>query len=155
MISWIITSILFSLPIWFWTSLALSGLFVYVIAGYLDTIPTINIRAEIFRLCGIAAMIIGIFMWGGSSMSVVYKAQIEEQKEKVRIAEAKSQQVNIVIQEKIVEKVKYIQQKQKVVTQYIDREVIKYDTKFIPGGMCEIPKEFVKSLNDAATGDVK
>jgi hypothetical protein len=28
--------------------------------------------------------------------------------------------------------------------------VIKYDTKFAPGGVCEIPKEFIKAINDAA-----
>jgi hypothetical protein len=32
----------------------------------------------------------------------------------------------------------------------VDREVVKYDTKFMPGGICEIPREFIKSHNDAA-----
>ena len=36
------------------------------------------------------------------------------------------------------------------IVKYVDREVVKYDTKFAPGGECEIPKEFIKALNDAA-----
>lgn len=151
MFNWLITNLILSIPAWVWISLAAAGLFAYVAAGFLDRVPTINIQAEIVRLVGIIAMVIGVFMWGGSGISAIYKAQLEEQKEKIRIAEAKSQQVNIVIEEKIVEKVKYIKQKQLVVYQYIDREIVKYDTKFMPGGTCEIPKEFIKALNDAAS----
>lgn len=150
MFNWLITNLILAIPAWAWISLTAVGLFAYVAAGFLDRVPSINIQAEIVRLLGIIAMVIGVFMWGGSGVASIYKAQIEEQKEKVRIAEAKSQKVNIVIEEKIVEKVKYVKQKQLVVYQYIDREIVKYDTKFMPGGTCEIPKEFIKSLNDAA-----
>ena len=36
------------------------------------------------------------------------------------------------------------------VIKYVDRELVKYDTKFAAGGQCEIPKEFIKAHNDAA-----
>ena len=36
------------------------------------------------------------------------------------------------------------------VIKYVDREVVKYDTKFAPGGICEIPKEFFTAHDDAA-----
>ena len=40
--------------------------------------------------------------------------------------------------------------KQIIVKQYIDREIVKYDTKFAPGGQCEIPKEFIDAHNQSA-----
>jgi hypothetical protein len=36
------------------------------------------------------------------------------------------------------------------IIKYIDREIVKYDTKFLPGGECKIPKEFIESHNKAA-----
>ena len=52
--------------------------------------------------------------------------------------------------EKIVKQTEYITTRGKDIVKYVDREVVKYDTKFASGGQCEIPKEFIKALNDAA-----
>ena len=41
------------------------------------------------------------------------------------------------------------------VIEYVDREVVKYDTKFVPGGECEIPPEFVTAVNSAAERPTK
>lgn len=150
MFTWIITHILFSLPVLFWVSMAMIGFIVYFISGYIGKIPVLNIQAGLIRIIGVIAMVIGVFMWGGSGVAAIYKAQIEEQKEKIRIAEAKSQKVNVIVEEKIVEKIKYIRGKTEYITRYVDKEIIKYDTKFVPGGACEIPKEFIRALNAGA-----
>lgn len=155
MFSWLITNLLFSIPTWIWTSIALVGLFIYLAAGFFDRIPTINLQAELARILGVLAMVFGVFMWGGSGFASVYKAQLEEKQKALEIAEEKAKQVNVVIEERIVYKDKIIKQKQQIVYRYIDREVIKYDTKFVPGGACEIPKPFINALNAGASGNTE
>ena len=55
-----------------------------------------------------------------------------------------------VVIEKVVTKTKVVKEKGQEVTKYVDREIVKYDVKFAPGGECEIPKEFIKAHNEAA-----
>ena len=69
---------------------------------------------------------------------------------KVAVAEVQSKEENIKIVEKVVTKTKIIKSRGEDIVKYVDREVVKYDTKFAPGGECEIPKEFIKAINDAA-----
>ena len=57
---------------------------------------------------------------------------------------------NIKIVEKVVNKVQIVKTRGQDIVKYVDREIVKYDTKFAPGGVCEIPKEFVEAHNRAA-----
>ena len=79
-----------------------------------------------------------------------WEARVKELEVKVKVAEEKSQQVNKKIVTKIVTKNKIIKEKGDEVVKYIEREVVKYDTKFLPGSECEIPKEFIQAINKAA-----
>ena len=69
---------------------------------------------------------------------------------KVAVAEVQSKEENIKIVERVVNKVQIVKTRGEDIVKYVDREVVKYDTKFAPGGICEIPKEFIKAHNDAA-----
>jgi hypothetical protein len=51
----------------------------------------------------------------------------------------------------VVNNTKIVKERGEEVIKYVDKEVVKYDTKFIAGGECEIPKQFIISLNKAAT----
>ena len=79
-----------------------------------------------------------------------WEAKVREMEEKVAAAEAQSKEENIKIVEKVVNKVQIVKTRGRDIVKYVDREVVKYDTKFAPGGVCEIPKEFIKAHNDAA-----
>ena len=79
-----------------------------------------------------------------------WEARVKEMEEKVAAAEVQSKEENIKIVEKVVNKVQIVKTRGQDIVKYVDREVVKYDTKFAPGGACEIPKEFIKALNDAA-----
>ena len=57
---------------------------------------------------------------------------------------------NVKIVEKVVKKLEIVRIQGAEVIKYVDREVIKYDTKFEPGGICELPKEFFIAHNNAA-----
>ena len=79
-----------------------------------------------------------------------WEARVKEMEDKVAVAETQSKEENIKIVEKVVTKTQVIKTRGQDIIKYVDREVVKYDTKFAPGGECEIPKEFIKAINDAA-----
>jgi len=83
-------------------------------------------------------------MLGGAANEEKWLARVAELEKKIAESEVKSEKVNVKLVTKIVTKEKVIREKADTIVQYIDREVVKYDTK------CEIPKEFVKAVNDAA-----
>ena len=89
-------------------------------------------------------------MSGSIYASKDWVARVKEMQAKVVIVEVKSKEENVKIVEKVVKKTEYITRRGQDIIQYVDREIVKYDTKFLPGGECEIPKEFIKSMNDAA-----
>ena len=87
-------------------------------------------------------------------MNQEWTAKVKELEEKIVIAEAKSKEENVKIVEKFIVKQNIIKEKGDEVIRYIDKEIVKYDVKFAPGGQCEIPKEFVDVINKAAK-DIK
>ena len=92
----------------------------------------------------------GLFMVGAIANEVVWQARVKELEAKIAAAEAEAAKETVKIVEKVVTKQKVIKEKGDEVIKYVDREVVKYDTKFLPGGQCEIPKEFIKALNEAS-----
>lgn len=95
-------------------------------------------------------LLYGVYMVGGIANEEVWQARVKEVEEKVAIAEAKSNEENVKIVTKIKYKKKIIHERGEDIIKYIDREIVKYDVKFAPGGICEIPKEFIETLNKAA-----
>lgn len=92
----------------------------------------------------------GLFMVGAISNEEVWQARVKEMEAKVAEAEVQSAKENIKLVEKIVTKTQIVKQKGQDIVKYIDKEIVKYDTKFLPGGQCEIPKEFIEAHNRAA-----
>jgi membrane protein implicated in regulation of membrane protease activity len=95
-------------------------------------------------------VVFGIFMSGSIYASKDWIARVKEMESKVAIVEQQSKEENVKIVTKIVKKTEVVKERGQEIIRYVDREVTKYDTKFLPGGECEIPKEFIKSINDAA-----
>ena len=89
-------------------------------------------------------------MSGAISNEETWRARVLEMEAKVAAAEIESQKETVKIVEKIVKKTEYIKTRGEDIVKYVDKEIVKYDTKFLPGGVCEIPKEFLKAHNDAA-----
>ena len=95
-------------------------------------------------------LLYGIYMVGGIVNEESWRARVVEMEAKVAIAEQQSTSENVKIVTKIKYKKKIVYEKGEDIVKYVDREIIKYDVKFAPGGMCEIPKEFLEALNKAA-----
>jgi hypothetical protein len=115
--------------------------------GQIPFIGTYNIPINII---GVVLIIFGFYMEGAISNEESWQAKVKEMELKVAAAEVKSSKENIKIVEKVVKKTEYITRRGQDIIQYVDKEVVKYDTKFAPSGQCELPKEFIKAINNAA-----
>ena len=141
------------LPNWIFYAVLLAGVFGLVasyLIRFLSFIPFLYVYKTPIQLGSIAAIVIGTFMAGAIYDNDVWEARVKEMEEKVAAAEIQSKEENIKIGEKVVNKVQIVKTRGQDIVKYVDREVVKYDTKFAPGGQCEIPKEFIKAINDAA-----
>ena len=141
------------LPNWIFYAVLLTGVFGLVasyLIRFLTFLPFLYIYKTPIQLSSIAAIVIGTFMAGAIHDNEKWEARVKEMEEKVAAAEAQSKEENIKIVEKVVTKVQVVKTRGQDIVKYVDREIVKYDTKFAPGGECEIPKEFIKAHNDAA-----
>ena len=86
---------------------------------------------------------------------MAWRERVAEVEAKLKVAEEQSAKENVRIQERVVKKTEYITRRGQDIIQYVDREIVRYDTKFAPGGQCEIPREFIKALNQAAEAPPK
>jgi hypothetical protein len=83
-------------------------------------------------------------MAGAIHDNTTWLDRVKDLQLKLKDLEIASQQENIQIEEKIIEKTKIVKERGQDVIKYIDREVVKYDES------CKLPKEFVDALNKAA-----
>ena len=142
--------ILSILPDWVFHAITLAGV-VGIVAGFLlSFIPLVNKYKLPIQILSMLLLAFGVFMEGAILNEQSWKLKVAEVEKQLAEAEAKSQKENVKLVEKLVVKKEYIRTRGRDIVQYIDKEIVKYDTKFMPGGQCEIPKEFYKVLNDAA-----
>lgn len=132
-------------PEWIYYALVVIGLMGIILSRFIPIF-----YRSLAQIIFFTVVVFGIFMSGGAIMNKSYLAEVEAMKQKVAEAEAKSKEENVKIVEKVVTKTKVVKEKGQEVIKYVDREIVKYDVKFAPGGECEIPKEFIKAHNEAA-----
>jgi hypothetical protein len=122
-----------------------------VIAGlFAHRIPVIWQYQLPFRVLGIALLVLGVYFRGGLAVEAEWRERVAEVEARLAVAEQKSVDANTKIDTTAKEKIRVIRGQTQIVRQYIDREVVKYDTKFLSGGQCEIPQEFVRAHNQSA-----
>jgi hypothetical protein len=133
------------LPDWIFYAIGLIGL-VGLFATYLlkfIPIPAIYMYKTPIQLVSVLLIGFATYMSGGIANEEKWNARVKEVEAKVAAAEVESVKQNVKIVEKVVKKTEYITRKGNDVIQYVDREIVKYDSS------CVIPKEFVKAHNDA------
>ena len=139
------------LPDWIFHALLTIGILGYASTFLIRFLPSfVYVYKLPIQLISVGVMAISLYMIGAIAEKAAWEARVKEMEEKVRISEEKSKEANTEIVTKVVTKTKVIREKAKERVAYIDREVVKYDTKFLPGGECEIPKEFIGVINKAA-----
>ncbi len=115
----------------------------------LRLLPAIAGYYRLIQIISIVILCAGIYVKGGYSTEKMWRDRVQEMEEKLKIAEAKSEEVNDVVKEKIVYKNTIIKQKGDEIIKYIDREVIKKEevVKFLE--VCPIPVDIIKLHNEA------
>lgn len=125
---------------WLWWLLLLSGISAFL-ASYLALLKPYQLPLKISGLVVVAGT---IFVLGMLHADKTWQAAARELELKVAAAEAKSQQVNEVIKEKLVTRTQVVRVRGEDTIKYIDREVTKTDVG------CVISPEFVNAHNRAA-----
>ena len=127
----------------------------FVINKLLLWFPAIAGYYRLLQAASVAVFLTGVYLKGGYSTEMRWREEVAEMQKKVDEAQAQAVVTNKKIAEDTGVKVKYIKGRTEYITQYIDKEIVKYDTKFLPGGECEMPREFIKAHNDAAEAPKK
>jgi len=147
---WILHFLPDALILWICNIVLLAGILLTAAAFFIKRIPIINQYRTPAQVLGIALLVVGVYWRGGYAIEMEWRERVAEVEARVAAAEAASREENTKILTKVVTKTQIIRTRGETITKYIDREIVKYDTKFAPGGQCEIPREFIKAINDAA-----
>ena len=140
-LQWILQLIPDSIFVWMTYLLFAAGVVLYVASKMVSWIPLMGQYRLPAELAGVVALIIAAYFYGGVS----YRDQIAEMKQQIQIAEERSQQVNTVIETKIIEKVKVVKE-----NVYITREIVKEVAGQQLDTQCSLPRSTI-SLHDSAS----
>ena len=140
-LQWMLQLIPDSIFVWITYLLFASGVILYVASKLVSWIPLMGRYRLPAELAGVAALVVAAYFYGG----IGYREMVAEMKERVRVAEEKSQQVNTVIETKIVEKIKVVKE-----NVYINREIIKEVAGQQLDAQCSLPRSTI-SLHDSAS----
>jgi hypothetical protein len=125
-------------------ALLVTGLIGMVIGFIGGKIPFVKTYATIIKIVSIVLFCVGLYWKGGYSVEQDWRQRVAELEEKVKDAEAKSQQTNVVIETKIRERTKRVVEKREIVVQKIKEVEKVIDAK------CELDSNVVSILNEAA-----
>ena len=146
---WMLSFIPDSLFIWITYGLMTIGAGLYVASKLVQWIPLMGQYKLPAELIGIVVLLGGVYLFGGYGVEMAWRDKVRQLEEKVKAAEAKSQEVKVQIQEKIVYKTKVVKEKETV---YIDR--IKEIAKEIDA-KCEVDPRVIEELNKASEDPFK
>jgi uncharacterized protein YacL len=135
------------LPVWIIHSLFLVGVAGLLIAFFVQFIPFVNTYRYLIKIVSSILIVLGLFLQGALAYKESTALAVAKLEKKLAEAEAKSQKTNVEIVEKIVKDTEVVRVKGKTITEYVDREVVKYENK------CPLPVEVIRAHNAAATMD--
>jgi hypothetical protein len=128
-----------------------AGVIGTVVGFVLGMIPFVKTYIIPIRILSLLLLSAALYLEGGIADNLIWQARVKEVETKLAIAEAKSQEQNVKIVERIVKKTKKIQGKSRTIIEYVDREVVKNQDVIKYVEMCPaIPEPILKAVNDAA-----
>jgi hypothetical protein len=145
MFSWILSLLPESIFILIYCIMLLAGIVLYVASKLVTWIPMMGQYRLPAEIIGVVLLVIGAYFYGGHGVQKAWLERVAELEAKVKIAEEKSQQVNTVIETKVVEKIKVVKE-----NVYVNREIIKEVAGKQIDASCSLPKSTV-SLHDSAS----
>lgn len=135
--------------LWFCNILLLVGVVLTVLGFFVHKIPFLYQYQLPFKIAGVILLALGVYFRGGYSVEMTWRQRVAELEQKLAAADAKSAEVNTVIQEKVVYRDKIVREQGRVLTEYVDREVV----KMIPAQCDRLPQELIDVHNRAARID--
>jgi len=144
MSEFVVNYILGYIPTWIWPATAGAAAVVYFLAHMLANFPNVKVYAVLIKPVSFAAMLLGVFMYGGAGVTAVYQAEIQQLQNKINVAQQASDDANVAVETKIVTRTKLIHDTKKI---YQDRihEVAK-----VIDAECHLDPDVVSILNSAA-----
>jgi hypothetical protein len=125
-------------------ALLVTGLIGMVIGFVGSKIPFVGAYATIIKIASILLFCIGLYWKGGYSVEADWRQRVAELEEKVKDAEEKSRQTNVVIETKYRDRVKTITEtRERVVEKIKEREKV-------INAKCELDPSVISILNEAA-----
>ena len=148
-IQWMTSLIPDSLFVWIYYIFTIAGVSLYICSKLVEWIPMMGQYKLPAELVGIVLLVVGSYMFGSYGNEMVWRERVAELQAKVKVAEEKSQQVNTVIETKIVTKVKVIKE-----NVYVNREIIKEVAGKQLDAQCTLPKSTVVLHDSASRNEV-
>jgi hypothetical protein len=111
---------------------------------FIRFIPPLFPYAGLVKTLGIVLLVVGVYFKGGYGVEMEWRTKVAEVEAKVAAAEAKSKQVNTVIQKVYVDKVKIVTDTKIV----IQKEIVEKEK--IIDAECKVAPEAITILNEAA-----
>lgn len=133
-----------SFLIWVVNSILLVGLLGTFSSYFIRFIPPLFPYAGLVKTLGIILLVAGVYFKGGYGVEMEWRNKVAEVEAKVAAAEAKSKQVNTVIQKVYVDKVKIVTDTKIV----IQKEIVEKEK--IIDAECKVAPEAITILNEAA-----
>ena len=149
---WMLSLIPDSFFIWITYILFAIGAALYIVSKLVEWIPKL-VLPSIYRLpielVGVVMLVVGAYMFGGYDTEMSWRAKIKEMEDRVKVAEEKSQQVNTVVETKVITKIKVIKQ-----NVYQNREIIKEVVGKQLDSSCTLPVSTVVLHDSASRNEV-
>ena len=144
-LGWMTSLIPDSIFIWLTYGLFGLGILLYVASKLVAWLPMISQYKLPAELVGVVFLVVGSYLFGSYGTEMTWRERVAELEAKVKAAEEQSQQVNTVIETKIITKVKVIKE-----NVYVNREIIKEVAGKQLDAQCTLPRSTV-SLHDSAS----
>ena len=130
--------------IWIINLLLVGGLIGIVVGFFGSKIPFVGTYARMIQIASIIIFCIGLYWKGGYSVEADWRERVAEMEAKIKIAEEKSKEANVVIETKYKHRVKKITETRDIIV-----EKIKINEKIIDA-KCELDPMVISILNEAA-----
>jgi len=125
------------------------GVLLYIASKLVKWIPMMMQYRMPAELVGVVCLCIGAYFFGWRGNEEKWLARIKELEQKVQIAEARSREVNTVIETKVVTKIKVVKE-----TVYANREIIREVAGAQLDSQCTLPKSSVVLHDSASRNEV-
>jgi len=143
LIQWMSSLIPDSLILWIHYCFITVGLALYVGSKLVKWIPFIGQYKLPAEVGGVVILFVTSYSLGGFNANFETRERIKEMQDKVAVAEVKSKEVNTVIETKIVERVKIVENNVEVVRTIIEKD------KEVINAQCAVPEIAVINYNKA------